>query len=137
MGAEVCMQSSRVVAFLILFLGFQCIQASGQQVVAIWTDASGDWNNPANWSTLTVPDNGGGTTYSVRITVPGSGVGNAGGTIDNLTLATATSLNISGGNSLSLVSGQSNNSGTIGNVGGALANNDTLINAGVLSAAVG
>jgi len=53
------MQSSRVVAFLILFLGFQCIQASGQRVVATWTDASGDWSNPANWSTLTVPNNGG------------------------------------------------------------------------------
>src|SRR5215469_14443691 len=118
MGAEVCMQSSRVVAFLILFLGFQCIQASGQQVVAIWTDASGDWNNPANWSTLTVPNNGGGTTYSVRITVPGAEVINGAGssTIDNLTLGATDTLSFAG-SSLSLVSGASSINGAIGVVG--------------------
>ena len=66
------MRFSRAITFLVPFIAFQCIQASGQQVVATWTDATGKWSNPANWSTLTVPNNVGGTTYSVTISATGS-----------------------------------------------------------------
>src|SRR5262249_22750869 len=130
MGAEVCMQSSRVVAFLILFLGFQCIEASGQQVVATWTDAGGDWSNPANWSTLTVPNNGAGTTYSVTISAPGSGVTMdvLNGVIDNLTLGTAAALHIRRGSTLSLASGASSNNGSLGIEGGGPPGGGSLLN---------
>src|SRR5215469_11122124 len=114
------MRFSRAITFLVPFIAFQCIQASGQQVVATWSDATGKWSNPANWSTLTVPNNGGGTTYDVVISVPNSSVtmNVRHVTIDNVTLATATSLNIKAGDSLSLVSGRSNNyAGTLTNYG--------------------
>jgi len=45
------MRFRRAVTFLILFLGFQCVRTSGQQVVATWTDTTGNWSNAANWST--------------------------------------------------------------------------------------
>jgi hypothetical protein len=107
------MRLKQVVTFLTSFLGFQCIHASGQQVVATWTDAAGNWSNPANWSTLTVPNNGGGTTYSVTISAPSSVVTMdvLNDNIDNLTLGTATSLRIIGG--LSLASGASSSSGAL------------------------
>jgi hypothetical protein len=116
--AGVCRRAKHIAAFLILFLGFQCGEAHGQ-VVATWTDSSGNWSNPANWSTNpVVPNNGGGTTYSVIIGTSNSVVAmdvlNV--TIDNLTLGGANALNIFG-NSLSLVSGASSTSGGIGNEG--------------------
>ena len=130
------MRFSRVVTFAVLFLGFHCIQASAQQVVTTWTDAIGNWSNPANWSTLTVPNNGGGRTYSVRISSPGSSVSMdvLNDTIDNLTLGTATSLGING-RSLSLASGASSNSGLITLNTGELINNSgaSLINNGTIS----
>jgi len=71
-NAGVCMRLSRLVPFLILFLGFQNIPACGQ-VVATWTDSSGNWSNGANWSTNpVVPNNGGGTFYDVVINGTGS-----------------------------------------------------------------
>jgi len=106
------MRFGRAVIFLILFLGFQCIQASGQQVVATWTDATGNWSNPANWSTLTVPNNGGTKTYSVVITADRSNVTMdvPSVTIDSILLLELNpgffnSLTINSGNVLSLVSG--------------------------------
>jgi len=123
------MRFSRAVTILVVFLGFQCVRASGQQVVATWTDTNGDWSNPANWSTLTVPNNGGGTTYSVIIDTPNVSVSGACCTIDNLTLGTTDTLAL---NSLSLVSGGSSNSGSIfGTQAGLnIGSNASLINNG-------
>src|SRR3974377_2341647 len=90
------MRLKQVVTFLILFLGFQCIQASAQQV-ATWTDATGSWSNPANWSTLTVPNNGGGKTYSVTISSPADVIMDAtSATIDNVTLGAGVLLGLQG-----------------------------------------
>jgi hypothetical protein len=61
----------RVLVFVFLLCGFQGIKTYGQ-VVATWTDSSGHWSNPANWSTLTVPNNGGGTFYNAVINGTGS-----------------------------------------------------------------
>ncbi|HKB97322.1 MAG TPA: hypothetical protein VKD23_00915, partial [Terriglobales bacterium] len=67
------MKFSRVVACLIL-VGFRCPQVYGQ-VVATWTDASGNWSNGANWSTNpAVPNNSGGAYYDVVINGTGSDV---------------------------------------------------------------
>jgi PEP-CTERM motif-containing protein len=60
------MRCLRAVALLALLFGFQTVRTNGQ-VVASWTDGTGNWSNPANWSTHTVPNNGGGTTYDVVI----------------------------------------------------------------------
>ena len=76
------MRFTRVVAFLVFFLGLELISTLGQQVVATWTDTSGNWSNPANWSTLAVPNNVGGTTYSVIIDTPNAGVFVSVGTIE-------------------------------------------------------
>ena len=55
---------------LVLFLGFLSVPTHGP-VVATWTDTTGNWSNAANWSTNpTVPNNGGGVTYSVTINAP-------------------------------------------------------------------
>ena len=135
------MRLKRLVACLIVFLGFHSIRAYGQ-VVATWTDSSGNWSDPANWSTLTVPNNGGGTTYSVTISPPSSAsaavtmdVLNV--TVDSFGLGVNGSLNINTGDSLSLVSGGGNggmltnygtfnNSGTFYNVLGTIANHVPL-----------
>jgi hypothetical protein len=57
--------------FLLFLCGFQSIKTYGQ-VVATWTDSSGNWSNSANWSTLTVPNNGGGKSYDVVINGTGA-----------------------------------------------------------------
>jgi hypothetical protein len=118
------MRLSRIAALLLFFLGFQSIRTYGQ-VVATWTDGSGNWSNAANWSSNpVVPNNGGGTTYSVTINTSNSVVSmdvpNA--TVNNLTIgalypAGPNTLNINVGNSLSLVSGTSTNWGTLNSSG--------------------
>ena len=113
------MRAKHVVTLLLVSFGVQCAQAYGQ-VVATWTDSSGNWSNAANWSTHpVVPNNGGGTTYSVIIGTSNSVVAmdvlNV--TIDNLTLGGTNTLNIDFDNSLSLISGASSTSGTINNEG--------------------
>src|ERR1700738_4637870 len=65
------MRCLRAVALLALLFGFQTARTYGQ-VVASWTDGTGNWSNPANWSTHTVPNNSGGTTYDVVINGTGS-----------------------------------------------------------------
>jgi len=137
------MRLKQVVTFLILFLGFQCIQASAQQVVATWTDTAGNWSSAANWSTNpVVPNNGGGTTYAVKISAPGSVVAmDVLTTIDRFDLGTPNTLTINSGNTLNLASGTSNNYGTLINYGNlangnattpsaAITNYGTLINYG-------
>jgi hypothetical protein len=62
----------RLAPVLVLFLcGFQGVKTYGQ-VVATWTDSTGHWSNPANWSTLTVPNNSGGAFYNAVINGTGS-----------------------------------------------------------------
>src|SRR5215471_4833619 len=129
------MHPKRVLTFLLLFFGFQLASTPGQQVVATWTDTTGNWSNPANWSTLTVPNNGGGTTYSVTIAVPSSSVAmdvlNV--TVDNLTLgATDNLFSTPSTGSLNLVSGGSSNSGDIRFLNATLdiGSNTSLINNG-------
>lgn len=41
-------------------------------VAARWIGGSGNWSEPANWDIGAVPNNGGGTTYSVVIDLPAS-----------------------------------------------------------------
>ena len=60
------MRCRHVVALLVLFFGFQTVRTYGQ-VTATWTDSTGNWSTPGNWSTNTVPNNSGGTTYQVVI----------------------------------------------------------------------
>ena len=103
-------------------------------MVATWTDTTGDWSNAANWSTLTVPNNGGGTTYSVKISAPSSVVTMdvLNDTIDNLTLGSATRLNVD--YTITLVSGTSvvESGSSLYNYGGLLGfPGSTTNNAGV------
>lgn len=66
------MRLSRIAVLLIFLLGFQTLPTFGQ-VVATWTDASGNWSNALNWSSNpAVPNNGGGISYNVVINGTGS-----------------------------------------------------------------
>jgi hypothetical protein len=65
------MRIKQVIGLVILFIGPFSIPSS-DQVAATWTDSSGTWNNSANWSILTVPNNGGGKTYDVVINGTGA-----------------------------------------------------------------
>jgi hypothetical protein len=99
------------------------------QVIATWTNSTGNWSNPANWSTNPkVPNNGTGTTYSVTINAPtffvDMDVLNV--TIDNVTVGDGSFFSVRPGDSLSLVSGTSSNSGSFGNQG-------TLLNLGAFT----
>lgn len=98
------MRAKRVVQILILLCGFQGIRAYGQ-VVATWTDTSGNWSNAANWSTCApgacpaVPANSGGTFYNVVINGTGSDMVtfDASGTvISNLTIGAGETLQNNG-----------------------------------------
>jgi hypothetical protein len=124
-----------IAALLIFLLGLQCAQTYGQ-VVATWTDTTGDWSNASNWSTNpVVPNNSGGTTYKVIIAAPNSNVRLFfSGTINNLRLGSTDSLIIDEA-SLSLVSGTSLNRGTIRMTEAALINDSgaRLINNGTIT----
>ena len=98
------MRVRHVVAFLVLFAGIQSISTYGQQVVATWTDGTGNWSNPTNWSTLTVPNNGGGTTYNVMINSPSSAVSMdlSSVVVDRLIMGNQTSMTVNTGASLNL-----------------------------------
>jgi fibronectin-binding autotransporter adhesin len=65
------MRVRQVVGLLILLCGFQSIRTYGQ-VVATWTGSSGNYSNAANWSTLSVPKDGGGTFFNAVINGTGS-----------------------------------------------------------------
>ena len=65
------MRRRHVIALLVLLFGFQIVRTYAQ-VTATWTDSTGNWSNPANWSTNTVPNNSGGTTYDVVVNGTGS-----------------------------------------------------------------
>jgi hypothetical protein len=65
------MRTSRGTVLLILALGFFNARADGQ-VSATWTESRGNYSNAANWSTLTVPSNGGGTFSNAVINGTGS-----------------------------------------------------------------
>jgi len=99
------------------------------QTNSSWNGGTGNWSNSANWTPFAVPNNDATTTYNVAVGAPNSAVSmdvlNV--TINNLNLASSTSLNMSPGNSLSLVSGISTNNGTINNVAGQLINNSNSL----------
>jgi hypothetical protein len=65
------MRMSRGLVLLLLALVFCSVRTYGQ-AVATWTDSTGNYGNAANWSTLTVPNNGGGTFYNAVINGTGS-----------------------------------------------------------------
>jgi fibronectin-binding autotransporter adhesin len=65
------MRIRHVLILLFLLCGFQTGRTYGQ-VVATWTDSSGNWSNGANWSTLSAPTNGGGTFYNAVINGTGA-----------------------------------------------------------------
>lgn len=108
------MRMSRGALLLLLALGFWNGNAYGQ-VTATWTDTSGNYNNAANWSTLTVPNNGGGTTYDVVINGTGADTitFDASGTVINsLTLGTGETFQ-DNGSSQTLTAGGLTNNGII------------------------
>lgn len=127
------MRLREVLAVLFLLCGFQSIKTYGQ-VVSTWDGGTGNWSVSTNWDPVAVPNNGGGTTYSVTISAPSSGVTMdvPNDTIDDLTLGATTSLNIYAGYSLSLVSGASTNAGTLNDILGSLTNFGTLVSTGTL-----
>ena len=89
------------------------------QTNSIWNGGAGNWSDLGNWNPAAVPNNSGTITYDVNIGVANSKVTMDVliDTIDNLTLASKTSLTISAGDNLRLASGASLNSGTIKAVG--------------------
>jgi len=97
-----------VLLVICLFLLLPC--AYGSQIGVTWTGTAGDnaWATPTNWSSSSVPNNGGGTTYTVSIGPPGATIDLLGGfTIDGLAMNSA-NLGIAGGpNSLTLATGPS------------------------------
>jgi len=61
--------------FLILVCALGVSPVHAQQVGASWTDSSGNWGNPANWSTNpVVPNNAGGKFYNAVINGTGSDI---------------------------------------------------------------
>jgi hypothetical protein len=105
-----------------------------------WNGGTGNWSDLGDWNPAAVPNNSGTTTYDVKIGAANSNVTMdvLNDTIDNLTLTSKNSLTIDAGDSLSLVSGTSFNSGTI-NVTGFL-NNDlgsAFTNAGTITSTSG
>jgi len=119
------MRSIRVltgpIAFLFLLLVLLGPKTDAQ-TTSYWNGGTGNWSTSSGWNPSEVPNNSGSSTFSVNILAPSSAVSmdvlNV--TIDNLTLASANSLTINAGNTLSLVSGTSNNYGAITNNGGLL-----------------
>jgi len=117
------------IVLLLFFLLLAAGRASANQVVINWNGGTGNWSNASQWTPAIVPNNAGGTTYSV--TIDGTSavtmdVLNA--TVDNLTLATAgSSLQIATPfnqfDALTLASGVSANNGTLSTYYGTL-NND-------------
>src|ERR1700738_916614 len=104
----------RHVALLVLLFGFQTVKTYGQ-VTATWTDGTGNWSKPANWSTNTVPNNSGGTTYDVVI----NGIGGNTVTYDvNSTVINSLAIGSgetfqNNGNSQTLNAGKLTNTGAI------------------------
>jgi hypothetical protein len=135
------------ITLLLLFLLLAAGPAGANQIAITWNGGTGNWSNAAQWTPAVVPNNAGGTTYSV--TIDGTSavtmdVLNA--TVDNLILATTgASLNVSApntfvGNTLTLNFGTSSNNGTlnISNPPGPLApgmliNSSTLISSGTIN----
>ena len=111
------MRLRRVMALIVLFVGFQGTRAFGQ-VVSTWNGGTGNWSDPTSWSPAVVPNNGGGATYSVTISAPGSvvttdlGIG-----LDNFSMGATDVLNITAFNGLD-VNYSGSNYGTINNNGG-------------------
>jgi hypothetical protein len=92
--------------------------ASANTIGVTWNGGTGNWSNSSQWTPAGVPNNAGGTTYSVDIggtSAVTMDVLNA--TVDNINLAAAgSSLQIgllNNFDSLTLVSGVSSNSGTL------------------------
>jgi len=106
------------------------------QTNSTWNGGTGNWSDLGNWNPAAVPNNSGTTTYDVKIGAANSNVTMdvLNDTIDNLTIASKNSLTIDAGDSLSLVSGTSFNSGTIDVIG--RLNNDlgsAFTNAGTIT----
>jgi hypothetical protein len=122
-------------AFLVLFLDLFAMSANAQ-TNSMWNGGTGNWSNSSDWNPGAVPNNGGTTTYDVKIGAANSNVTMdvLNDTIDSLTLAAKNSLIINSGDGLRLVSGTSLNSGTI-NAVGVLTNDDggVFTNAGMIT----
>ena len=108
------MRIKEVIGLVILFGGPFSIPSQGQ-VVATWTDTSGNYSNAANWSTLTVPNNGGGTTYDVVVNGTGADTVTfdvSGTTVDSLALGPGETFQ-DNGSSPALTGGSLTNNGTV------------------------
>ena len=131
-------QPSRLLFIAVVFLtGLALPPAQAQQVSTSWNGGTGNWSASTDWTPTAVPNNGGGTTYSVTINVPGSVVTMdvLNDTVDNLILGNGfngvNTLIINAGDSLTVLS----DLGTSGPEGGGttysqLINNGTLTVAG-------
>ena len=136
LSLEVCTQRGgqmrvrRVVGLLILLCSLKSTKTYGQ-VVATWTDSTGNYSNAANWSTLSVPNNGGGTTFDVVINGTGADtitLDLSGTVINSLTLGIGETFQ-DNGTSPTLTTGSVTNSGTINwGTGSNLTVNTTMSN---------
>jgi fibronectin-binding autotransporter adhesin len=124
------MRVRQVAGLLFLLCGFHCVQTYGQ-VVATWTNSTGNYSNATNWSTLTVPNNGGGITYDVLINGTGADTityDSSGTVINSLTLGTGETFQDNSA-SPTLTAGSITNSGTINwGTGSNLTVNATMAN---------
>src|SRR5438477_508716 len=89
---------NRAAGAALVMASFGSSLALAAQLNTIWLGGSSSWTNAANWSTLSVPNNGAGNTYNVFVdggnsaasTVviqPGSPLPSTGISIDSLTIS--------------------------------------------------
>ena len=55
---------------VLLAMALSASQLFADSVPVVWVDASGNWSTASKWSPAVVPNNGGGTTYTVTATGP-------------------------------------------------------------------
>ncbi len=72
------------------------VRISPALITATWLGGDGNWNDPSQWSTGVVPNNGGGNDFHVVLDVPGTVTITVPGSINIHSLSNAEHLNIVG-----------------------------------------
>ena len=130
------MKTTNLRAFGLCALVSMVVSTSMQRVLAAdvlarWVGGSGDWTNAANWDIGLVPNNAGGTTYSVILDVAGSdAVITVNQSITINGLVTFETLQVTNPATLTLLGGVTN-AGTLAVLGGTLRlSGATVVNTG-------